>query len=131
MRTSAIMLVLFCSVAFAEEQFAIQSIVGSYEGSVFSGDDMIRVQTSFSLGESGAISGQYVMVEDDGLEMGTLTNFLVESSYSASMTWADKYGSGILRVVFSEDYSSFVGFWGDDVTPASLPWNGTKKQRIT
>ena len=132
-KSIVLMLVLFCSVApvaFAEQQFAIQSIVGTYEGSVFSGNAMYPVLTSFSLDESGTISGRYVIDEEDGLENGTLIKFRFESQYSVSMMWNDKYGQGILRVIFSGDYSSFVGFWGNDKISTSLPWNGIKQQRM-
>ena len=132
-KSIVLMLVLCSSVVFAEDQeqrFIGQSIVGSYAGEAFNGSDLDPVITSFSLGGSGRLAGKYVVNSEEGPEHGTLTDFRMDTPYAASMTWHDRYGQGTLRIIFSENYSSFVGFWGSDKFSTSLPWNGVKQRNI-
>lgn len=101
-------------------------ITGTYIGNVLNGDDMDPVLTTFYLNDSGNIVGKYAMGEEAGLELGSLSDFRTEGSYTIVVNWKDKYGSGVLRMLFSSDYSLFYGLWGASESDTSLPWNGLK-----
>lgn len=117
---------LLSSHAISGDSDLFANVEGIYEGSLFSGADMDPVITSFQF-ENGQLSGKYAMGEEEGLALGSLADIQVESPYSLSMTWTDKYGEGTLRILFSEDYQAFNGFWGYSETPVRLPWSGIKR----
>ena len=113
-------------VALGEAEAAVPLLKGTYQGGVFNGDDLTSVLTIFSSAEDGTASGTYAMTEDDGLEIGSLSNFKWEGDHVLVCTWKDKYGTGILRLLFSADRSIFKGFWGADSKTTSQPWDGVK-----
>jgi len=117
----------FSIPAFSSDADVLAKIAGTFEGNLFSGSDMDPVITSFTINESGEITGKYAMGEEEGLEVGTLNNIQVDSEFSVTMTWKDKYGKGTLRILFSEDYRIFRGFWGDSKNPVIWPWDGIRK----
>ena len=128
MRSIALVsILLFSTAAFCDDTDLLAKFAGTFNGSLFSGSDMDPVITSFTLNKQGELSGKYAMGEEEGLEVGTLKDIHIESAFSISMTWKDKYGEGTLRILFSEDYQVFWGFWGDSETPAALTWNGIRK----
>ena len=102
-------------------------IIGTYNGNVFNGNDMDPVLTTFFLNDSGQIIGKYAIGEETGLELGKLSNLRTEGNYTIVVDWKDKYGSGVLRMLFSSDYWMFYGLWGKSKTNTSLPWNGVKE----
>lgn len=123
---------VFPPLAIAEnkmetEQIKLLPIVGTYDGRVSNGDDMDPVLTTFFLNESGQIVGKYAMGEEAGLEVGELSNFRIDGDYTFVVDWKDKYGTGVLRMLFSSNYGLFYGLWGKSQLETSLPWNGVKK----
>ncbi len=128
MRSIALItILLFSTAVFSDDADLLAKFAGTFEGSLFNGSDMDPVITSFSLNDKGELSGKYAMGEEKSIELGTLEDIHIESAYSISMTWKDKYGEGTLRILFSEDYQVFWGFWGDSETPAAITWNGLRK----
>lgn len=108
----------------AEERADYPSIAGTYVGSVFNGDDMDPVLTTFFLDGSGQIAGKYAIGEEAALEVGELSNFRTEGNYTFVADWKDRYGTGVLRVLFSSNYRVFYGLWGASESDTSMPWNG-------
>lgn len=100
--------------------------VGSYIGKVYDGGIFSPVETTFAVSKDGHLTGRYAMQTEAGVEQGNLTDLRRQSEYSLSMHWEDRFGDGILRVLFSEDFNTFIGFWGSETTPASLPWGGKR-----
>ncbi len=43
-----------------------------------------------------------------------------------SCIWNDKYGTGELEVTFSEDFSSFNGYWGEEFSQPVYRWSGAR-----
>ena len=103
-------------------------ILATYEGQVFNGDDMDSILTTFSIDDGKQLSGTYVVEEETGMETGKLSDCKLESAYTVTCTWQDKYGSGFARILFSADYRSFGGYWGLSSDTTFLPWNGTRKE---
>lgn len=124
--------IFFSASLFAKEaplalkKYNFSAISGNYNGKVFNGTDMDLVLTSFFKNESGVIVGKYTMFEDNRKELGVLSNLRSEGDYTIVADWKDKYGSGILRMLFSSDYKVFHGFWGRN-NKTSLPWHGVKE----
>lgn len=129
----SILLVIMCIfvplVAIAENksQIILPAIAGTYEGIVLNGNDMDPVLTTFFLNESDQIVGKYAMGEEAGLEVGELSNLRMDGSYTVLFDWKDKYGRGVLRILFSSNYKMFYGLWGKTESETFFPWNGAKK----
>ena len=117
-----ILCTLMSALAFGGD---FETIEGKYEGEVYNGAGLEPVVTQFFV-KKGQLQGVYEIKEMDEFARGTLKNIKRESEFVYVMEWQDKYGKGKVRVLFSENYDSFTGFWGDSQTPVSLPWNGYK-----
>lgn len=105
----------------------ISQIVGTYTGVVFNGDNVDQVMTTLIFNESGELVAEYAMGEEAGLALGKLSNFRREGEYTFVANWSDKYGSGVLRMLFSSNFKLFYGLWGKTSKDTTLPWNGIKK----
>ena len=114
------------SISYGAENTLFNKIQGVYAGQIASGEEMVPVLTAFTIDKKGVLIGAYAMDEVEGLEIGALTVLKKESPYTVSMRWHDKYGTGTVRLLFSEDYVLFSGFWGYEDSPASLYWDGEK-----
>jgi hypothetical protein len=116
--------VIICQPAVSQTSDFEPVLHWTFQGDVFNGDDMDPVLTTFVQMEDGGFSGTYEMGEEDGLEIGTLSELKWESQYLLKCTWEDKYGSGRLLILFSADYEMFQGFWGIKDDETYYPWNG-------
>jgi hypothetical protein len=101
---------------------------GTFQGQVFSGDDLDPVLTTFKENEKGELSGIYAMEEEEGLEEGQLSEFTWETPYVLKCRWKDRYGDGTLRMLFSAQHAMFQGFWGDSDDKTFFPWSGVKQE---
>jgi hypothetical protein len=127
--TAALLIALsLCSATLAQERPAKPVIRGPFQGQVYNGDDMDPVLTTFKQNATGETSGTYAMGEEDGLEVGTLSDFEWEGSYTLKCKWKDKYGTGTLRILFSAEYRMFRGFWGQSEDTGFFPWDGVKQE---
>jgi hypothetical protein len=99
--------------------------LGTYNGTIKSGDAEVPVETVFS-GKGTQVTGKYV-IEDpaSGTYEGTITNLLINASRVATLTWTDKFGEGTAIMAFSEDGRSFSGKWYFDGQLGGI-WNGTR-----
>ena len=104
----------------------ISQIAGTYTGVVFNGDNVDQVMTTLLFNESGELVAEYAMGEEAGLAMGKLSNFRREGEYTFVADWSDKYGTGVLRMLFSSNFKLFYGLWGKTSNDTILPWNGIK-----
>ncbi len=118
-------------IALAEEQTeAAQNpptLTGSYQGRVYSGNDLDPVLTTFYRDEAGQLVGSYAMGEENGLALGELSHFRREGDFTWVADWKDKYGTGVLRMLFSSNQKVFHGFWGNSSAETYLPWDGVKQ----
>lgn len=126
---------MFIAVIFGSAVAQAQSdqappppILATYEGQVFNGDDMDSILTTFSIEDGKQLSGTYVVEEETGMETGKLSDCKLEGAYTVTCTWQDKYGTGFARILFSADYRSFSGYWGQSSETTFLPWNGVRKE---
>lgn len=106
-----------------------KKMAGVYQGVLnIKGQDM-PVATAFSVDDKAAITGKYQMLEATGaIEEGELYDIHAEGPYTLKASWKDKYGVGILRLLFSGDYLQFKGFWGITDHNMSMRWDGVRRQ---
>ncbi|HPE60060.1 MAG TPA: hypothetical protein PLB10_06955 [Thiolinea sp.] len=102
-------------------------IEGEYIGRVYNGDNMDPVLTRFEIDASGQLKGNYLLQDDeDGIDTGEMLNPRPDGAYTLILDWKDKHGTGVVRLLFSADYSHFQGFWGQQEDDTSQPWNGRR-----
>lgn len=100
---------------------------GNYEGQVYNGDDMDPVLTVFSRSPAGDWTGSYVLGEEEDVEVGQLDACAWETMLLITCRWTDRHGVGYARLLFSSDYRSFRGFWGNTMDALALPWDGARE----
>ncbi len=103
-------------------------ITGVYNGHVFNGDDLDPVLTTIKVDNNGVLYGKYTIVEEESVVFGKLTNFRSEGKYTITVDWEDKYGSGVLRILFSANYRFFYGYWGKSESYTNFPWDGVRNE---
>ncbi|MFM8332979.1 MAG: hypothetical protein ACKN9T_14945 [Candidatus Methylumidiphilus sp.] len=87
------------------------------------------IATEFVVDAQSAITGKYQMLDIAGaVESGELYDIHAEGPYTLKASWKDKYGVGILRLLFSGDYTQFKGFWGITEQNMSMRWDGVRRQ---
>jgi len=87
---------------------------GTYTGTIFSGD-IVPVFTTFypkPLGDKKQIYGTFMYQERDYWVTGSLSDCQFNSDYQILCHWHDKYGSGVMKVHFDNQFESFDGNWG-------------------
>lgn len=102
-------------------------ITGIYKGHVFNGDGLDPVLTTIKVNKDGVLYGKYAISDGNSIVFGKLSNFRSEGKYTIAIDWKDKYGSGVLRVLFSANYRYFYGYWGKSDSDTRFPWEGVRK----
>lgn len=98
---------------------------GRYCGKLLSGGEYSDIETSFSAGPDGRLSGTYIFREPAALVEGTLTEVKgSKDRLRKTFVWQDKYGSGQLVIAFNRRFTSFSGKWGAGNGEVFAPWNG-------
>jgi hypothetical protein len=111
----------------ADEKADFARMVGKYVGEVYNGNDMDPVMTTFILLPDGRLKGNYVAQDEVEVVEGTISNAYNIEGRTYSFEWTDKYGEGQAVLIFSEDFSSFDGFWTEKSGSDELPWTGQKE----
>jgi len=122
----AALVLLATGHALAEEADVAPSgpLPGAYQGQVYNADNLDPVLTVFFRDASDRWRGTYAVGENEGFEAGTLDECHWDADYLLRCRWTDKYGSGVVRMLFAADYRSFRGFWGTQSNDTFLPWDG-------
>lgn len=120
------LLLMAASTAVAGDADAAPSgpLPGAYQGQVYNADNLDPVLTVFFRDAGDRWRGTYAVGEDEGFEAGTLDECRWDADYLLRCRWTDKYGSGVVRMLFAADYRSFRGFWGTQANDTFLPWDG-------
>ena len=104
-----------------------QGILGTYRGKILHWGRFHPISTTFHRDAQRGLAGSYVIAEEEGPSTGDLTEFRLESKYTALFSWSDKDGTGTVRIVFSEDFEFFTGFWGPDDGVVNRWYDGGKQ----
>jgi hypothetical protein len=103
---------------------------GRFCGEAISSGDYQDVETNLNIDADGRLSGTYELDEPDGRVEGRLIEQDLEHGTSRTLVWTDKYGTGLLSLEFSSDFTSFQGSWGGSVNgrfeAPSHSWNGVR-----
>ncbi|HEY2131880.1 MAG TPA: hypothetical protein VGH36_02725 [Acetobacteraceae bacterium] len=118
MAVRILFLLLALSWPAAAAQDWMQDVLGAYEGPVLNDGQIERGATTFGIDAAGQLTGHY-RIDDPSPFEGELTDFREDAPYSGSFTWHDRYGEGIVHIVFDPDHGRFLGLWG-----ASQPLEG-------
>lgn len=104
----------------------IKQAMGRYQSQIWSGGDLLTGTTEFRQARDGAIEGRYTMNEQGKLTPGTLSQCQTIEVRVLRCAWNDKYGTGSLEVTFSEDFSGFNGYWGEQNEEPAFRWDGSR-----
>ncbi len=115
------------AAAYAQSESKPAAIVATFEGHIFNGNRMVPGLTTFTIQDGNRLSGTYVIEDENGAEAGSLSAFQWEGSHTVNCIWRDKDGSGHLRILFSADFRSFRGYWGNSADTTSFPWDGVRE----
>lgn len=126
--TTSLLLISTYSIR-AEEQSPnrwFKEIVGRYQSQIESGGSVIPGTTEFILTDKNSLIGSYELKEESSSALGVLSQCQEEQIRTIRCLWNDKYGSGELEVTFSEDFSSFNGYWKSKEINERFIWNGSR-----
>lgn len=120
-------LLLIPLASHADEKADFARMAGKYVGQVYNGNDMDPVVTTFIVQPDGRLKGNYVAQDEVEVVEGTISNAYNIEGRTYSFEWTDKYGEGQAVLIFSEDFTSFDGYWTDKSGSDELPWDGQKE----
>jgi hypothetical protein len=104
----------------------LEQALGNYQSQIWSADSLVSGTTEFRKTSDGSIEGSYMMNEQEEVVPGTLSQCQTMQVRVMRCVWNDKYGIGNLEVTFSENFSSFDGYWGRESSEPASPWNGSR-----
>lgn len=103
-------------------------VLGSYQSKIENGDVMASGVTQFNRNKDSSIGGNYSMNENDEIVRGTLSQCQAVKGKTRVMNckWNDRYGNGNLQITFSQNFSSFKGYWGENNSNLKYHWSGLR-----
>jgi hypothetical protein len=104
----------------------VEESLGVYQSQIWSGGGVLSGTTEFQATEDGAVAGSYTMNEFGTVVPGTLSECEAIQPRVMRCIWNDEYGTGIFEATFSEDFSSFDGYWGADNSKPEFLWRGSR-----
>lgn len=104
----------------------LEQALKNYQSQIWSADSLVSGTTEFRKTSDGSIEGSYTMNEQEEVVPGTLSQCQTMQVRVMRCVWNDKYGTGSLKVTFSENFSSFDGYWGGENSESAFPWNGSR-----
>jgi hypothetical protein len=106
-------------------------ISGTYEGEILNEGYDSPAVTKFEVDQSGVIHGEYAFTENADWVFGKLFDCKATRARQLQCRWQDKYGIGLLSVMFSKDVQSFKGVWdiGNTITSQAY-WNGRRVNKF-
>lgn len=101
--------------------------VGPWRGPVWNGPGLQVMDTDFSFGPDGSLTGHYRVFDADPFD-GTLTDFQQTGHCEANFVWTDRYGSGTVHIRFEPEIGRFIGNWGGQGLVPTLEFDGFRKR---
>jgi hypothetical protein len=106
---------------------SIAAIAGRYVGTAYNGANMDPVVTVLSFDDRGRFNGTYYVADEVQEFEGRLSGLIQEDERAFSLEWTDRFGEGFAYFEFSNDYSSFSGYWTTTDAEQQFPWSGSKQ----
>jgi hypothetical protein len=104
----------------------LEQALGNYQSRILSGGILVSGTTEFRKTRTGSLEGSYTMDEQGEVVPGTLSQCQAMQVRMMRCVWNDKYGTGNLEVTFSENFSSFNGYWGEESSESVFRWSGSR-----
>jgi hypothetical protein len=104
----------------------VEQALGSYQSQILNAGILASGKTEFRKNSNGSLVGIYTMNEEGGIVQGKLSKCRAIKIQVMRCIWNDKYGTGELEVTFSEDFSSFNGYWGVEISEPIYRWSGAR-----
>ncbi len=104
----------------------VKQALGNYQSQIWSAGSLVSGTTKFRETSDGSLEGSYTMSEQGEVVSGTLSQCQAMQVRVVRCVWNDRYGTGNLKVTFSENSSSFDGYWGTESSELTLPWSGSR-----
>lgn len=127
MRTVLFVLLLLAPLPSLALDPCYPDITGHWRGPVRNEGDIQTLDTDFALDAAGLPEGTYHVMADEAFE-GTLTEFRETGPCEGDFTWTDRYGSGIVHIVFMPARGRFFGNWGLDRPEPGNIFNGFRRR---
>ena len=104
------------------------NIVGIFEGIIETDGNLEPGNTTFDVSANQKITGSYVFGSEGNRETGILRKCKLRGQ-RLNCRWSDAYGSGRLRVKFSQSFCDFKGTWSISDQPSTkYKWTGSNKE---
>lgn len=104
----------------------VEQSLGNYQSQILNGSSLVSGTTEFRKTREGSLEGSYTMDEQGKVVLGTLSQCQAMQVRVMRCIWSDKYGTGNLEVTFSENFSSFNGYWGEQRSEPVFRWSGSR-----
>jgi len=103
----------------------LASYAGRFQGELLSTNELVPAMT-YLRWKHGALTGSYTFGRELD-ERGTLRDCSEPEPDVVRCEWRDEYGTGLLKLHFSNDTSYFEGEWSPEDEPElSHPWTGMR-----
>jgi hypothetical protein len=105
-----------------------ESVSGVYKGEIGGGGGRIYPGvTEFTQDSDGKIIGKYRVEVPYDIVTGELYHCTEKlETRQVICRFNDKYGSGVVDLLFSKEFNSFSGLGTDDSFPDKILWNGKR-----
>ena len=106
-----------------------ENVSGVYKGEIPGGGGRIYPGvTEFTQDSDGKIKGRYTVEAGDTIVTGELYRCTEKlETRRVICRWNDKYGAGVVDLLFSKEFNSFSGLSNNDSYPDNKdPWNGER-----
>ena len=104
----------------------LEQALRSYQSQIWDTDGVSPGITEFSKSSDGSFGGSYTMKDSTEEILGALSECQAAQTLVMHCAWTDQYGTGAMEVTFSENFSSFSGYWGEGVSELTFPWSGSR-----
>jgi len=121
-------LTIVCSLNASAQSSSdwVDQALGNYQSRILSAGSLVSGTTEFRKTRDDSLEGSYTMDEQGKVVFGTLSQCQVMQVLVMRCVWNDKYGTGNLEVTFSENFSSFNGYWGEIGSEPVFRWSGSR-----
>lgn len=121
-------LTIVCSLNASAQSSSdwVDQALGNYQSRILSAGSLVSGTTEFRKTREDSLEGSYKMDEQGKVVFGTLSQCQVMQVLVMRCVWNDKYGTGNLEVTFSENFSSFNGYWGEIGSEPVFRWSGSR-----
>ena len=103
------------------------NVSGVYKGEIGGGGRIYPGVTEFTQDSDGKIKGRYTVEAGDTIVNGELYRCTEkQETRQVICRFKDKFGTGVVDLLFAKEFDSFSGLGTDDGFPDKILWNGKR-----